>query len=60
MGGHPAIRPVDLGIEVAGLDDRYLGIVGNQQGWRTAKELQRQDMAFNPVGKRLAPTCLRI
>ena len=51
MRRHRAIRPVDLRIEVARLDDRHLGIVRNKQRRRAAEELQRLDMAFNPVGK---------
>lgn len=56
---HGAIGPVDLGIEVARLDDRHLGIVGHKKRRRTAEELQRLNMAFDPVRKRLGPARLR-
>ena len=55
MCRHPGVGAIDLRIKMACLDDGNLGIIGNEQSWSAAEGLKRKQMAFDPVGKGLAP-----
>ena len=55
MARHVGVAAIYLGIEVAGLDHRDLGVVGHQQLRRPAEEGERGVVPLDPVRHLLGP-----